>query len=105
VLSAVATLENGEVQSSDPAVITIVSPDYGPHQHTSPGPLSAGVSGTTVLLNLPTEPGRQYTIQYRTNLAAGQWKTLQSFTGDGMMKVVTDGVTNDSSRFYRAVTQ
>jgi hypothetical protein len=56
-------------------------------------------------LNLPTEPGRQYTIQYRTNLATGQWKTLQTFTGDGMMKVVTDGVTNDSSRFYRAVTQ
>jgi hypothetical protein len=105
LFSAAATLDNGEVQSSDPVVITIVSPDYGPHQHTSPGPLSAGVSGTTVILNLPTEPGHQYAIQYRTNLSTGQWKTLQTITGDGSMKVVTDGVTNDSSRFYRAVTQ
>jgi hypothetical protein len=103
--TAVATLENGEVQSSDPAQITIVAPDTSEHQHTTPGPLSAGVSGTTVLLNLPTTPGRHYIIEYRTNLTTGQWKTLQTFTGDGLMKVVTDGVTNDSSRFYRAVQQ
>jgi hypothetical protein len=105
VFTAVATLESGEVQTSDPAQVTILAPDTTPHQHNAPGPFSAGVSGTTVLLNLPTTAGHQYVIEYRTNLTTGTWKTLQTFTGDGSLKIVTDPVTNDAARFYRAVSQ
>ena len=57
------------------------------------------------MLNLPTAAGHQYVIEYRTNLATGTWRTLQTFTDDGSTKIITDPVTNDAARFYRAVSQ
>jgi len=110
-LSAVAELDSGtgevgEVESSDPVELTVLAPGPNPDQdNPNPPVLSAGVTGDTILLSLPTTSGHQYTVEYRTNLVAGDWQTLQTFSGNGSVKIVTDSVTNDDSRFYRAVVQ
>lgn len=104
-LTAVATLATGEVETSDPVQITVLAPAASPDQHEGGGfSLTAGVTGTTVLLNVPTEAGHLYTLQYTTNLLSGQWQFLQTIPGDGSIKTVTDSVTNEGSRFYRAVS-
>jgi hypothetical protein len=108
-LSAVAELgsstgETGEVETSDPVELTVLAPGPNPDQHNPiPPVLSAGVTGDTILLSLPTVSGQQYAMEYRTNLVAGGWQTLQTIAGDGSVKIIMDSVTNDPNRFYRAV--
>ncbi len=97
------TTEAGEIQSSDPVELTVLDPGPNPDQLRLPPIFSMGVSGSTVLINLFTGVDQQYEIQYTTNLATGPWKTLQTISGVGTMITITDSVTNDSSRFYRAV--
>jgi hypothetical protein len=109
-LSAVAeletgTLEAGEIETSDPVQLTVLAPGPNPDQGHEAPVISAGVIGDTILLSLPTALGHQYEIEYRTNLAAGDWQLLQTIVGDGLVKVITDSMTNDDSRFYRAVVQ
>ena len=107
-LTAVAEVESGttqagEIESSAPVELTVLAPTTTGHSHESPI-ISAGVTGERVLINLPTDQGRQYLIEYSTNLATGRWKTLQSINGNGNVIMIIDAVTNDASRFYRAVT-
>ena len=105
-LSAVAGLASGELETSDPVELTVLAPRPNPDQHDhSPPALSAGVTGHTILLSLPTSLDHTYTIEYSTNLATGSWKTLQTIDGTGGSTTITDSVTNDASRFYRAVRQ
>ncbi len=107
-LAAVAELESGlpdagEIETSDPVELTVLAP-AATHDHEPPT-LSVGVSGKSVLINVPTALGHTYTIQYRTNLATGTWQTLQNINGTGGVMVITDSVTNDAARFYRTVQQ
>jgi hypothetical protein len=106
--TAVALLSNGELETSDPAEVTVLIPGapHGQDDHSQKGgSLSAGVTGDKLLLNVATEPGHSYTVEYRTNLATGQWTALTNLTGDGSIKVIADPITNDASRFYRSVFQ
>src|ERR1051325_8658990 len=103
--TAVSVSSTGEMETSDPAELTVVAPAEDPNHDHPPGPFSVGVPGTSILLNLPALLGHHYAIQYRTNLVLGQWKTLETFDGNGTIKVITDSVTNDPSRFYRAVEE
>jgi hypothetical protein len=111
-LSAVAelesgTLEAGEIETSDPVELMVLAPGPNPDQdqHHDAPVISAGVTGDTILLSLPTAFGHQYEVEYRTNLVTGDWKSLQTIVGDGSVKVITDSVTNDDSRFYRVMIQ
>ncbi len=45
--------------------------------------------------------GRPYTIQARTNLAAGTWLDLTNVTGDGTLQQFTFPTTNPPVRFFR----
>lgn len=65
--------------------------------------LSARVNGSTLTLKVPAEPLQNYAIEYRTNLTVGRWMILETFQGNGFVKQITDSVTNETSRFYRAV--
>jgi hypothetical protein len=65
-----------------------------------PPTLTATASGNTVSLSFPTETGLGYTVQYRTNLTAGAWQTLNTVNGNGTNRIVTDSVGN-GPRFYR----
>ena len=79
------TTETGEIQSSDPVELTVLDPGPNPDQLRLPPIFSMGVSGSSVLINLFTEVGEQYEIQYTTNLSTGPWKTLQTISGVGTM--------------------
>ena len=101
-ITAVTQLSSDEVETSDPVHITILAP--GPNdQHSHPGALFAGVSGTTVVLSIPTEAGHDYQVEYRDKLETGTWKPLQLLHGDGAVMIVNDSTTNSASRFYRFV--
>jgi len=107
-ITAVAELESGtteagEIESSDPVELTVLAPATA-HEHEPPE-LSAGVTGLSVLINVPTALGHIYAIEYTTNLATGSWKPLQVINGSGGVMVITDSVTNDAARFYRTVQQ
>ena len=106
--TAVALLSNGEFDTSDPATVSVIVPGEAPHQddhdHTG-GTLTAGVTGSTLSLSVATVPGETYTIEYKTNLNSGEWLTLTNFSGTGSPQVITDSVTNDTTRYYRSVAQ
>ena len=102
-ITAVAMSSTGELETSDAATLTVLAPGPAHDQDHQPPSLTAGVTGSDILLNVATASGHHYMVQYRTNLASGDWLILQSFDGDGSTKVITDSVTNDASRFYRAV--
>ena len=109
-LSAVAELgsstgETGEIETSDPVELTVLAPGPNPDQDHIAPVISVGVTGSSVLISLLTASGQQYAIEYRTNLVAGDWQPLETIDGDGSVKTITDSVTNDNSRFYRAVLQ
>jgi hypothetical protein len=94
--------DGGELETTDPVEVTVLAPGEAPDQHAGPA-LSAGVSGANIVINLPTAPGQQYEIQYRTNLVLGSWTTLHTTNGNGAVITITDSMTNDAARFYRAV--
>jgi len=95
------TTEAGEIESSDPVELTVLVPGED-HDHEPPV-ISVGVTGKSALINLQTSMGHNYAIEYRTNLATGTWTTFQNVNGVGGVMTISDAMTNDASRFYRAV--
>lgn len=63
--------------------------------HASPGNLG---------LNFLTQPQRAYTIQVRTNLTSGPWRSFTNFLGDGTSHDITLPVGSPQG-FYRVLTQ
>ncbi|HEX7861057.1 MAG TPA: lamin tail domain-containing protein [Verrucomicrobiae bacterium] len=46
--------------------------------------------------------GRQYTVEATSDLGAGQWQTLQQFTGNGSLLLYTDSSSpRPNTKFYR----
>ena len=100
VFSVAALFSTGELETTDPVHLTVLSP----HDHT-PVPLSATVQGSTVVLSLPAEDGAQWRIEYSDSAPSGPWTTLETITGNGTIMTVNDSVTNSTHRFYRAVLE
>jgi hypothetical protein len=61
---------------------------------------SVAETNGTIYLSLNTWPGANYTLQYTTNLALGNWESLSSFVATAICSTVSDVATN-SQRFYR----
>ena len=61
---------------------------------------SVAETNGTIYLSLNTWPGANYTLQYTTNLALGNWESLSSFVATAICSTVSDLATN-SQRFYR----
>jgi hypothetical protein len=66
-------------------------------------PLSIQHNGTGAVISFPTQSGSSYRVQYTTNLGSTNWNLLQTVTGDGTQKSVTDNST-DAARFYKVVS-
>lgn len=91
----------------------MIGPDANPNTAAALGavvvsiqPPTLTVAGSTnaVNLNLPTESGLNYTVQYKTNLTVGAWQTLTNVWGNGTNIVVTNSVS-PGARFYRSSAQ
>ncbi|MDE3066224.1 MAG: hypothetical protein KGJ60_01605 [Verrucomicrobiota bacterium] len=79
-------------------------PSYFMLVSASPISLSATRSGNDIHLSFPTQPGSNYRVFYRTNLATGSWSLLNSVLGDGTVKSVADSGPGDSQRFYKVTS-
>jgi alpha-tubulin suppressor-like RCC1 family protein len=55
----------------------------------------------TFSLTLPTQNGRVYALEYRTNLTDGNWTALPLNFGTGTNLVLTDSTATNSQRVYR----
>ncbi|MGC3959043.1 MAG: hypothetical protein QM813_14190 [Verrucomicrobiota bacterium] len=56
--------------------------------------------GSGVVLSVSGEVGRNYRLQYRSDLQGDQWNDLLTFTNDRPTVAVTN-LTSDWQRFYR----
>jgi hypothetical protein len=82
--------------TSAPASLTVV------------GPLSVEtmlVSNTTALIQFPSIPGSNYTVQYKDNLTSAAWSNLSTITATAPITTVTNDVVSLPQRFYRILLQ
>jgi hypothetical protein len=70
------------------------------------GILTSAVSGNNILISFPTVPGRNYSVEYKNDLADLTWATLAggSIAGNGNNRSVTDPI-GGANRFYRLKIQ
>jgi subtilisin-like proprotein convertase family protein len=68
--------------------------------------LTAGLDSTKTafMLAIPTVNGATYFTEYADSLPTSNWTTLSTIMGDGTVKVVTDQILTNRSRFYRTRT-
>jgi hypothetical protein len=66
--------------------------------------LNPAHSGSTSTFSFQTQSGQNYTVQFRTNLAAGNWLTLQTVAGSGSVTNITDNAATNAARFYRVTS-
>jgi uncharacterized delta-60 repeat protein len=52
-------------------------------------------------LKFPSQPGFVYSVEYKDDLATGQWKLLEQRAGSGMAETVLDQGPKTVARFYR----
>lgn len=58
-------------------------------------------TGTVFSFSFQSQPGVQHLAQYKSDVAAGGWTTLEAITGDGTMKTVTHTNPPAGPLFYR----
>ena len=77
---------------------------------TTTGPTRPVISGaldltrTAFQLSVPTVNGVAYIVEYSNVLPTTNWTSLSTIMGDGTVKVVTDQILTNQSRFYRTRT-
>jgi len=67
---------------------------------TPPLRLFTAVSAGNLVLYFGTQPGFNYTVQWKTDLTAAAWTALSTVAGDGTTKSLSDPMTG-ARRFYR----
>ena len=68
-----------------------------------PPQLSIGISGGNVALSFTSRGGLNYDLQRCEDLAGGDWTTIQTIHGNGMLHTPTDPVSGRPRSFYRLV--
>lgn len=63
-------------------------------------PASVSKSGNTFTATFSTQSGVTYTVEYKDNLNDVTWHFLQTITGDGTVKTITDTGASVPGRFY-----
>ena len=73
----------------------------------SPGLLSPALTSDGLVFSFNSVTGKIYLIQYKDDLAAPvpSWQTLQTVTGDGTLKIITNPTAVPAQRFYRLSAQ
>ncbi|HVM47826.1 MAG TPA: immunoglobulin domain-containing protein, partial [Candidatus Acidoferrum sp.] len=89
--TVVVTNADGMATSTPAALTLAVSPAVG----------SLGWNSGTFMLNIPTEIGPTYVLEYKNSLQEVSWTTLTTVAGTGSPIPVTDNGLTNWSRFYR----
>jgi len=61
--------------------------------------------GANFVFSFQTEPGKTYTVSSSDSLAATNWPTLTTVSGDGTVATVTNSAPGVTQRFYRLIEQ
>jgi Zn-dependent metalloprotease/alpha-tubulin suppressor-like RCC1 family protein len=61
------------------------------------------LNGSSILLNWSAVAGQNYQVQYRSDLAQGDWQLLTSLTATNTTATASDTIIADRQRFYRVV--
>lgn len=62
-------------------------------------------TGNTFSFSFVSQTGFNHAVQYRDSLSTGNWLPLETISGDGSTKVVTDINASPDTRYYRVITQ
>jgi hypothetical protein len=65
------------------------------------GPLSINRQDSQVRLSYPTEPGRPYQLEYAPVLPSPVWSVLETYMGDGSVRIFLEQIQTRENRFYR----
>jgi hypothetical protein len=72
---------------------------------SNPVILNPKLSGSSFTFAINTVSNRNYVIQYKANLDAAVWQTLETLSGNGSQQIVRVPIGPDSHRFYRFIVQ
>jgi hypothetical protein len=61
------------------------------------------IQGTNFTFRFQTASNQSYTVEYNTALTGPAWTQVQTFTGDGALRIITNGL-NSSQGYYRIRT-
>lgn len=68
---------------------------------SNPVIINPAVIGGFFTFAINTVAGRNYVIEYKTNLTEVAWLTLQTLPGNGSQQIISVPIGSDSKRFYR----
>ncbi|MEO7676710.1 MAG: hypothetical protein ABIV39_08115, partial [Verrucomicrobiota bacterium] len=68
---------------------------------TVPTLINVGRNGNNINFSFLATSGQTYTVEYKNSLSISNWTTLQTLSGDGTTKLVTDSLLSSTQRFYR----
>jgi len=63
--------------------------------------IQPGTSDGEFFFSFETTSGVSYDVQFKDALDASPWQVLQTVSGDGTLKSITDFTTNSAQRFFR----
>jgi subtilisin-like proprotein convertase family protein len=86
--------DTGSLNNGWSLQINVISP-------AAPVFLPPDLVSNQMVLHFNSTTGLTYNVQYKTNLADPTWQLLQSLSGDGTTKTVTNLIDTNRSRFYR----
>ncbi len=92
-------LTNVVAVSSDSSHCVALLGDHPPILHAAITNATLDADGFSLFL--PTQNGRVYRLEYKTNMADDDWTPLPLMAGNGSLLKLTDVTCSDSQRFYR----
>ena len=72
---------------------------FVPAAAAAPLPVTVSISrnGVNLTLSFPTQAGHNYTVQFKNDLSAATWSTLNTVAGDGTVKSMSDSMGTNRS--------
>jgi len=68
---------------------------------SNPVIINPAVTGGFFTFAINTVTGRNYVIEYKTNLTDVAWQTLETLSGNGNQQMISVPIVSDSKCFYR----
>ena len=92
-------LSNVVAVSSDSSHCVALLADHPPILQA--GITNAALDGERFSMLVPTQNGRVYRLEYKTNIMNADWTPLPLVAGNGSLLKLVDVIGSDSQRFYR----
>ncbi len=68
---------------------------------SNPVILNPALSGSFFTFAINTVAGRNYVVEYKSNLTDAAWQTYQVVSGDGSQHIISVPISLAAQRFYR----